>query len=1064
MTWSSFRRPLVAGVVLLAATVSLRADEYTVLPFAGSGGGPSYRDAAGASARFKHPRGVAVAADGTIYVTDYGNHLIRVVTSAGQVSTLAGWLADAVSYDGDARNARFDHPYGITIDSDGDLLVLDRLALRKVRPDGSTTTVALTWPAGLPLVTGATDLEFDGAGNLFVADRVRNLILKILPDGTVINFAGEAYQSGSADGDGATARFMAPSSIAIDAAGNVFVGDEYNYTIRKITPAGQVTTFAGASGNQGTADGVGANARFQGVRGMVFDAAGLLWITDGSAIRKVSAAGAVATVAGDFSAGFADGTGTGSRFDFPVGIAMAPNGDLIIADYQNNAIRALSPSTKVVRTLAGIPSSAGSADGAASDARFNEPKHATIDPSGNLFLADSWNMTVRKITPEGIVSTLAGRAGVHGSQDGPPSTARFGYVASVCSDANGSIYVGDSNHTIRKVTAAGQVSTVAGVTGVGGSGDGPALSATLFNPTGLTFDSTGNLYFITGHAIRKLSTTGMVTTIAGLFDIPGYANAGGSAARFDEPGDLAWRDGYLYVADRVNHRIRRLSTSTFEVTTFAGSGNAWNGDGTGTVASIHYPESVTFDGGGNLLVAASLMIRKITPGAVVTTVAGDRYGVTAGTGSAAEFWGIGGLAYDFSRNRLYITDWASDDVRVAVPAIADEAIVDRLIIAPGQTAMLDTSPQTATEWEWSIVRRPPGAGENLIANSTSRAASFVAAATGWYTIQLRASGPGGIRISTIDIDVVCDEPITAASISFSGAASVCSNSSGGTATVSASGGGTKTYRWGLRNVSGGAVTDIAGATGTTFTLDSWRLGVAGDKFLVCTVQATCGMKVITNEIPITVTQPPDPTISTSSSVYAHSTSNVASVTAVSGASYEWTIFNGTFVTSPQNSTVIWNAGVTGLPTLLGVTIRKASCTRTSTKEVTLISPVSPVASFYTVQPCRIIDTRQSAGPNGGPAVGAMTQRTVQVGGGCGIPSTARSVSLNVTIVPPWDAGHLTIWPADGPRPLASTINYAGGKVRANNAIIRLSPDGALNVFNGGSDSAHFIIDVNGYFE
>ena len=280
--------------------------------------------------------------------------------------------------------------------------------------------------------------------------------------------AGQPGGQGNADGTGSAARFNCPVGVAVDSAGNVFVADYDNYTIRKVTPAGVVTTLAGSAGNGGSADGTGSAARFNQPSGVAVDSAGNVFVadTDNHTIRKVTPAGVVTTLAGSAGAsGSTDGTGSAARFDDPEGVAVDSAGNVFVADTDNHTIRKVTPAG-VVTTLAGSAGASGSTDGTGSAARFYYPVGVAVDSAGNVFVADTGNHTIRKVTPAGVVTTLAGSAGNSGSADGTGSAARFNDPEGVAVDSAGNVFVADCfNNTIRKVTSAGVVTTLAGSAG-----------------------------------------------------------------------------------------------------------------------------------------------------------------------------------------------------------------------------------------------------------------------------------------------------------------------------------------------------------------------------------------------------------------------------------------------------------------------------------------------------------------------------------------------------------------------------------------------------------------------
>src|SRR6266702_4395720 len=237
--------------------------------------------------------------------------------------------------------------------------------------------------------------------------------------GTLAIFAGVPSGAGSIDGTGSAARFYYPSGVAVDGSGNVYVADMWNSTIRKVTPAGAVTTLAGSAGVSGSADGIGSASRFYYPSDVAVDGSGNVYVADSSSstIRKVTPAGVVTTLAGSAGvSGSADGTGSAARFSYPESVAVDGSGNVYVADTYNYTIRKVTPAG-VVTTLAGSAGVRGSADGTGSAARFYDPQGVAVDRSGNIYVADSGNSTIRKITPAGEVTTLAGLAGSFGSDD-----------------------------------------------------------------------------------------------------------------------------------------------------------------------------------------------------------------------------------------------------------------------------------------------------------------------------------------------------------------------------------------------------------------------------------------------------------------------------------------------------------------------------------------------------------------------------------------------------------------------------------------------------------------------
>ena len=352
---------------------------------------------------------------------------------------------------------------------------------RVVNNGAASTSTTLSVVQGY--FASPTSVSSDGTGSLYVSDASAQTIQKVTADGKVTLIAGSTGQSGNANGAGAAARFNQPGALVAASDGSLSVSDTANHLLRSISTAGDVTTLAGSTAGSGLADGTGTAASFSSPVGIARTTAGVLYVADSlnHTIRKVTSGGVVTTFAGTAgSAGSADGTGTGAQFNRPTGLAVDAAGNVYVADAGNHTIRKVTVAG-VVTTLAGQAGVAGSADGTGASARFNSPGGLAISSTGDLYLADTNNSTIRKITPTGVVTTIAGLAGIPGLMDGSGGYAWFDQPEGLTLGLDGNLYVADTgNGMIRKVTLAGTVTSSSLSAGTSGSTSG---STTAITPT-----------------------------------------------------------------------------------------------------------------------------------------------------------------------------------------------------------------------------------------------------------------------------------------------------------------------------------------------------------------------------------------------------------------------------------------------------------------------------------------------------------------------------------------------------------------------------------------------------
>ena len=604
----------------------------TLALFAGNMGGPGAVDGTTAAAQFFIPQGVVADKAGNVYVADTGNRTIRRIDPTGAVSTFAGVPGAYGSADGLGAAARFANPVAMATDAAGNAYVTDGNTVRKVTSAGVVTTLAqMTGGSPGPLF----GIAVDSKDNVYVADSANCVVRELTPVDRLFVFAGAIGSCGSADGTGAAARFNYPFGVAIDSADNVYVVDSNNETIRKITPAGAVTTLAGSPGNRGTFDGMGPLAQFSDPVGIGIDSLGNLYVTDwpldfgGPAIRKITPTGSVSTLTVLPRGVITDQwpvPGVYFSTDYPMGVAADSANNIYVADPTNSVIRKFTPQG-VMSVLAGSVIAQGGADGTGSAARFQQPEKIAADNLGNLYVADNGNSTIRKITPSGVVSTFAGTAGTSGSADGTGAAAQFMYPSAVATDAAGDVFVADAgNKTIRKITPSGVVSTFAGTAGTFGSADGTGAAAQFGSIRGVATDSAGNVYvadewFCT---VRKITPVAVVSTFAGTPGTCVSKDGVGTAAGFQYPSDVATDSaGNVYVADGS---IRKI-TPAGVVSTLAGStvtSSTGGADGPVATATFGLPLALTADSAGNLYVADwwDHTVRKVSTTGIVSTVAG----------------------------------------------------------------------------------------------------------------------------------------------------------------------------------------------------------------------------------------------------------------------------------------------------------------------------------------------------------------------------------------------------------------------------------------------------------
>jgi sugar lactone lactonase YvrE len=490
----------------------------------------------------------------------------------------------------------------------------------------------------------------------------------VAEDGTIYFAGTSGINKLSPNGALSSFSTFSPTGLAVDAAGSVYASNAGG-GIYKIFQSGVASIFAGAPGRRGSQDGLAANASFSGPAGLAFDANGNLYVADAGnhTVWKITPQGQVSTLAGtDGVIGALDGQGTGAQFLAPYSLTADRQGNLYIAD--GDGVRKLTPDG-LVKHFAGKPGGFGYADGASSTALFNQSTGVVMDANGNLYVADRLNNIIRRVNANGDVTTFAGHAigttlaTCSGSSDGDGFMARFNLPAGIAQDGSGNLYIADgANYTIRKITPTGAVTTIAGLTGTSGAVDGALNAARFTSPKGMAVDPSGNLYIADGTGVRMISPLGNVSTVnrpQGMWNI--------SSVAFDTAGSL-YVVGQVDATSNASAVYKRAIDGTF---TYLGDDTGpVASDSAGTVYTVqvirvggsgrlcispyctsHYalgkfdpdgrfielaqvPESangLAIDPAGNIYISGKYAIYKVTPTGVVSTFAGQALNFSAGT-------------------------------------------------------------------------------------------------------------------------------------------------------------------------------------------------------------------------------------------------------------------------------------------------------------------------------------------------------------------------------------------------------------------------------------------------
>ena len=564
-----------------ASVVRKIAVNGTITTVAGSGTpGFTGDGGAAASAQINGPFAVAVDSAGNLYIADTGNEVVRKVSPDGTISTVAGtgtrgYLGDG----GAARDAWLNGPEGVTVDAAGTLYIADTYngRIRRVGTDGIISTVAGVGSTGFysgdggPAKSAAlslpTDVAVDRAGNLYIAD-FGNTRVRVVTDGVINTVAGNPKGIPIVDGQAAVnVRLEGPTGVTVDGGGAIYfveagigsgtglaVGD---YKVWKVSAAGVLTTLAGNGIPSYSGDGGAATAaQLNSPTGVAVGPSGVIYIADtlNQRVRAVAPGGILSTLAGNGVPGFNGDIQLPrtAQLNRPLGVAADALGNWFVADTVNSRVRQAQPGGNLF-TIAGNGNASYFGDGSvATKGSVNQPEGVAVDSLGNVYIADTLDQAVRKVTPNGVITTLAGNGSPGYSGDGGPANqARLNQPRGVAVDAGGNVYVADTgNAQVRRIDTQGTITTV-------------DTSGALVDPRGVAVDRAGNLYIAdTGNRlVRRVSPGALVTTIAGSGTCC-YSGDGDLAlnARLNQPWGIAVdANGNVYFADPLNNAVRMLA-------------------------------------------------------------------------------------------------------------------------------------------------------------------------------------------------------------------------------------------------------------------------------------------------------------------------------------------------------------------------------------------------------------------------------------------------------------------------------------------------------------------------
>jgi uncharacterized protein (TIGR03437 family) len=782
----TIRRPIPVQLfsLLLALTAAIipgsaqnAPQAYTISTVAGSAdmdGEP------GLEVALNLPEGVTLLGDGTLLITENSGARVRALSPDGAIRLVAGTGVTGFGGDGGpATEARLNAPRTTDVDAQGNLYIGESQSsnIRIVSPDGTIRTYAgggASLDFGIPATQAQLQFPDHIAlapdGTLYFSSWVVDRVYKITPAGILELVAGTGVSGFSGDGGPAVNAGLAdPQGVGVDASGILYIADSSNNRIRRVRADGIIETVVGGGTSGG--DGPALETRLNSPQDVEFDAAGIMFVVESNGIRKLLPGGVLLTVArSNGSASSGDGgPATAASFRFASQVALAPDGGFYFADPDSHNVRYVN-AAGIISTVAGNGNFGGDGGPATQSTLFN-PQGLVLDGAGGFYITDTDNHRIRRVNAAGSINTVAG-AGARGStgDGGPAIEALFALPRAIDRDAAGNIFIADSsNDRIRKIDASGAISTI--VTGLGAYGlavdqrDGSVYAAEAF-----------------GYRLHRILPGGADQIVAGT-GTRGFSGDGGpaAAAQIDFVGGIAVdQDGSVFLADTGNHRIRKIDTSGV-ITTVAGSAGGYSGDeGPATEARLLNPYDVTVTEDGTLLIAdtRNAAIRMVTTGGVIHTIAGQGAEGSTGDGGPATLANLyfpTGVEVDDEGN-IFIADALNHRIRKLTPGAiqtgqvaivnaangaADSAAPGSIISAYGENLAAELLVGNGSVFELGgasveIVDRlgnPRPAGLYFVSAGQINCVIPAGASTGPATVIVRRNGVG-IATAEIHLDEV----------------------------------------------------------------------------------------------------------------------------------------------------------------------------------------------------------------------------------------------------------------------------------------------------------------------